>query len=364
MKRILIMAVPIGSGHVCAAHAVEEELKKDGRFDVHYANTFDWVFPIYGSIYQAIYNLSVLHFRPLLKFFYNSRSIASASFHSVPKMHEILIYRLEDLFEAVEPDAVVATHFTPTHFASVLKSRYQFKLFVVVTDYHLHQMWLNPRVDTYFVAHRDILNGVYIPGWTKGKFVATGLPVRTVFEHRIPTQKARKLIGIEDDRPLVLIIGGRIFGGPWVRLVKRLIDLPINLIVLTGRNNRARRKINRLIGRGRARLKVFGLIENIHHFMMSADLVISKAGGLTTAESLVGKIPLTFANSLPGLERYNEEFFLAHDASFVIDIKKARTQVWDLLHDGELKKRIERFYQLSLPHPARNIVQYIKRALY
>ncbi len=358
------MAVPIGSGHICAAHAIRDELKKDGRFDVHYANAFEWAFPLYGPIYQTVYDLSVLYFRPLLRFFYNNNSLAAASFHSIPKLHEILIYRLEELFEAIEPDAVIATHFTPTHFASVLKEKFGYKLFVVITDYHLHQMWLNRAVDVYFIGHEDILNDVYIPKWAQGKFVATGLPVRAVFEQRIPKTKARELIGVEDDHPLVLVLGGRIFGGPWIRLIKKLMALPINLIVLTGRNNWARRRINKLIGRGKARLSAHGLVENIHHYMMAADLVISKAGGLTTAESLVAKIPLVFANSLPGLEQYNERFFLDHDASFVIDMKRAQTQVWELLHDHNLKKRIENFYRLRKPHPSRNIVREIETSLY
>lgn len=154
------------------------------------------------------------------------------------------------------------------------------------------------------------------------------------------------------------------FGGPWIRLIRKLINLPINLVVLTGKNNRARRRINRLRGKGRATLEAHGLVENIHHYMMAADLVISKAGGLTTAESLVGKVPLVFANSLPGLERCNEQFFLQHDASFVIDPGKVQNQVWDMLHDHDFKDRIQNFYNLAKPHPAHNIVSEIKRSLY
>ena len=358
------MAVPIGSGHICAANAITEELKKEGNFDVHYANAFDWCFPIYGTVYQMVYDLAVLYFRPLLKFFYNNSSLASASYHSIPKLHEIIIYRLEELFEAVEPDAVIATHFSPAHFASILKNKFGFQLFVMVTDYHLHQMWLTPQVDAYFVGHEDIITDVVLPKWTSGRFVVTGLPVRSIFEKKIPRARARRLIGIDNRRPVVIVIGGRIFGGPWIRLIKKLIYLPINLIVLTGRNNRARRKINRYQGEGRAHLKAHGLVENIHHYMMAADLVISKAGGLTTAESLVARAPLVFANSLPGLEQYNEQFFLQHDASYVIDIKRVQNQVWSLLTDGEGRRRINNFYRLAKPHPAKSIVAEIKRSLY
>src|SRR4029453_6851632 len=61
--------------------------------------------------------------------------------------------------------------------------------------------------------------------------------------------------------------------------------------------------------RGReSRVKVFGFVENVPQLMAAADLLVTKAGGLTLAEALAAELPVVCFGSLPGQEFRNERF--------------------------------------------------------
>src|SRR5207244_547031 len=55
-------------------------------------------------------------------------------------------------------------------------------------------------------------------------------------------------------------------------------------------------------------LRVFGFVPDVHRLMAAADLVVTKAGGMTLAEAMAVQVPLLFYGSLPGQERRNERF--------------------------------------------------------
>ena len=58
-------------------------------------------------------------------------------------------------------------------------------------------------------------------------------------------------------------------------------------------------------------------VTNIPDWMLSADLLITKAGGLILSEGLAAGLPIILINSLPGQEERNVRFILENHAGIL-----------------------------------------------
>jgi processive 1,2-diacylglycerol beta-glucosyltransferase len=62
--------------------------------------------------------------------------------------------------------------------------------------------------------------------------------------------------------------------------------------------------------------RVFGFVENIHELMNAADVLVSKAGGLTSAEAMALGLPMIIVDPIPGQETRNAEIIVEQRAGW------------------------------------------------
>ena len=60
------------------------------------------------------------------------------------------------------------------------------------------------------------------------------------------------------------------------------------------------------------KMRVLGYTQNVSDYMDAADLMLTKAGGLTTSEAIMKRLPLVYINVIPGLEIRNIDFMVRH----------------------------------------------------
>jgi processive 1,2-diacylglycerol beta-glucosyltransferase len=145
MRRILVVSVRAGAGHLKAAEAVEAAfLKYHPGVEVKNVDLLDYsgelIKYLYGKMYLDIvkaipelYAYSYKHYEPSKKF--------------IKPRFLIDKFNFGDFFKIVEefdPDIVVATHFISE---AVLenyrrKTGKQFRIAVTLTDYEFHPVWL------------------------------------------------------------------------------------------------------------------------------------------------------------------------------------------------------------------------------
>ena len=63
-------------------------------------------------------------------------------------------------------------------------------------------------------------------------------------------------------------------------------------------------------------MRVLGYVSPLNAFLASADVVITKAGGLTSTETLVQRVPLIALHSIPPIETDNAAFFQARGLAY------------------------------------------------
>ena len=296
--KILIMSAPIGSGHRMAAAALEEALLRLENVEVVQGNVFDFFPSWLGTAFLKFYG-NVLRFCPsLYAFSYRWSNQGGGSLWMRNLINSVLLHLGKGFIAGVKPDVVFSTHATPTGIFSQYKQKYDngLRLGVVVTDFTVHRWLVCPDVDAYFVAD-EILSGQI--GENK-KVYAFGIPVRASFAEQkdlaAVRKEVRKSFGWPADAFICLLAGGG--GGmlPMEEIVGSLCNHKyenIHVVAVAGHNDGLRKKLETL-QKGFAKkrsdsassLTVLGFTDSMPQLMQAADVVITKAGGVSLAECL------------------------------------------------------------------------------
>ena len=93
-------------------------------------------------------------------------------------------------------------------------------------------------------------------------------------------------------------------------ILKELLTLPeeVRITVVCGSNARMRAQIETTYGKV-PRVRVLGREQHLFELMDSADLVVTKPGGLTSTEVMQKRLPLVLIHPIEGVETRNAAFF-------------------------------------------------------
>ena len=361
--KVLVLAVPIGAGHMKAAQAVCQALTAcEKNVEVRFENCFSWVYPLYGKAYKGIYDYAQKRGRRLLKFLYGGVGVESGSSAFLYRAHRILAHNLRYLLASYRPDYVLCTHFSPGFFSALYKKDYGYKIGIIVTDYYVHPHWVNAEIDHYFIPHEFLTDQIVSYGARAGQVHPFGIPVALELEGKIDVRAARRRFGLSPNRISATVMGSRVFGGEWFGIVKEIADFDYDLLVLCGDNKEVMGQIKAL--KGKARLSLYGMVERIYELIATTDILISKAGGITTTEATKVGPCLLFANSIVGLEDKNEDFFIEHGAAAQLTTENARKVMGELLSDrGKMTRMRKNLKALGKNRPAINIARIIVQSI-
>ena len=134
---------------------------------------------------------------------------------------------------------------------------------------------------------------------------------------------------------------------------------PLHAIVVAGRDSDLAARLRHLAAG--TSLRVVGYVADVRTLMAAADLLVTKAGGMTLAEALAAELPLLLYGSLPGQERRNERF--ASRAGIALAARSRRDLARLLeraLAEPELLEHLrERIRRVRRPDATRRIVDEV-----
>jgi processive 1,2-diacylglycerol beta-glucosyltransferase len=251
------------------------------------------------------------------------------------------------LLKRVQPELSIATHFLPAEILAwlIAKKKLSAHNAIVVTDCDVHAMWLCRTVDRYYVAIQEsaeYLAGIGVPA---GKVKITGIPIDPVFEQPLSRGEARRKLRLAPDARILLIAAGGYGLGPIEQLVHQLLAQKRSwqLVAIAGKSETLRKhleEIGRTAGKlpgGRERLVTVGFTTEMDRYMAAADLLIGKAGGLTTSEALHDRaLPMVLIEPIPGQEERNADHLLEGGAAIRSNNPPAAARkIATLLEDSE-----------------------------
>jgi 1,2-diacylglycerol 3-beta-galactosyltransferase len=282
------------------------------------------------------------------------------------------------------------------------------RLAVLVTDlFSAHSVWYCRDAALVLTPSAATAAAALAGGVRRERIRISALPLRRQFgpQCREPAAQLRQRLGLGAHLPVVLLMGGAEGVGPMVEIVREVVrsNLPLQLVVISGRNQRLRRRLQEMQGqdsgdasaeadkprlsgvnslplrapgfspgypphpgargldpaaprRPRApQVRILGFVDNVADWMGAADILVTKAGPTTLCEALATGLPMIISGYLPGQEEGNVSYVRAQDVGVLRTSAAAvRDELASWLGDGQSRwqERRQKAQALSSPGAA------------
>ena len=321
--RILIATVTAGAGHVQAAAALEEAWRElRPRDALQRLDVLSFTPRLYRKVYVDGYVKIVEHAPELYAHVFKKTDnplLVKKLTRFRRTVTRLTTNKFVGQLRKFRPDAVLCTHYLPLEILAALRAKAKQPLrpmtVSIITDFEAHALWMEAGVDLYCVAAEETKARLVARGAADDKVVATGIPISAKFGLSVDGPEVRKRMGLRDDLPVLLVLGGGFGLGPVAEVLTEINKLPqiVQVVVVCGRNEELRREL--ALQERRQPTHILGFVNNMQELMAVADLVISKPGGLTSSEALAMGKPIFVLNPIPGQEAANSDFLLEHGAA-------------------------------------------------
>jgi processive 1,2-diacylglycerol beta-glucosyltransferase len=367
-KKVLLLYISVLSGHHRAAMAIEKALRHfSPETQVYSINAFHYTNPILERVINRTYNGIIKRTPEVWEYLYDNPKVVKNTQALKDMMHRYNSLKMKNLIEDFKPDIIACTQAFPCGMVADYKSTFSknLPLVGVLTDFYPHSYWIYDTVDIYAVASQDAKDMLISNGILPEKIQVTGIPIDMKFNIPCDKNNICKNLGLDSLKKTVLIMGGSGGLGPIKKVVFALnkISYDIQIIVVSGTNNRLNTYLRRYIRKMNKRIIVINYTDNIDELMGISDIIITKPGGLTVSEALSKELPIVIINPIPGQESKNAEFLLKegaavkafneHDAAILVDNLCST--------EAKLESMKKNAQRIAMPYSAINTAKAILR---
>ncbi|MFL6374085.1 MAG: MGDG synthase family glycosyltransferase [Pyrinomonadaceae bacterium] len=307
--KILIISSDTGGGHRSAAKAIADGLQRvwhGQSIGVRVIKAVEESHHITDKLVR-LYNWILQNRQHWMKYVYWTINKVR------PETREFVMKRcigfFRDLFEKWCPHLVVSVHPLTQHIVGRILRELNLTdtvpLVTVVTDpcYGFWKGWACDDVSLYLVANDEAKQQLIDYGVSPEKIKISGMPVHPKFHEVEPAdaQIARRAYGLDPDKFTVFVNAGWIGGGNIPQIFRELVrgELDVQAIFLAGKNEELRAEAEKLALTAKFPVKVIGYSDEIEKLMQSANIMVSKLGGLTTFEALACRLPIIADGTTP-----------------------------------------------------------------
>ena len=302
MQRIAILYTPAGGGHRAAANAIAGELARVPGVVVDVRNVLEFA-PRWFA-YDRAWQLIQRHGVSAWDWFFSHTGQGLDLDPVRLPLNRALFGALDRYLIDFAPTHVVCTHYLPALAVTRVREKLAARVIVTITDHQMHPAWIVPGVDAYCVADASVARAVRRK--TRAEVAITGIPIAAC---------STPVRGVASELPTARVLA--LLGG---------VPKPEALATIDALAPLARHALHVLCGDdaevlayARKRLpaaEVAARVNGLYGAIDRADLVITKAGGLTVSECLARGRAMVLPFRAPGQERGN--LFYALDAGAAV----------------------------------------------
>lgn len=365
-KKVLLLSCSTGEGHNHCARAVRQQLEARGVqtdfFDM--LNLFGNPGPIHvdqllNVISTKAPNLFGLMYRAGEKV--SSLGVTSPIY----LINSNYGRKLCDLINANGYDAVVCSHLFPMETLTFIRKRYglRARCYGILSDYTCIPFLVETELDAYFLPHEKVRMECASAGIPVEKLIVTGMPVAASFHTNMTKAEARAAIGIPEGAKMYLVMTGGIGCGDAIGLCDKMLEVPdedMLLCVLAGRNQELLDGLSERYGENGS-VRAIPFTDKVSAYMRAADVLLSKAGGISSAEAAVVNVPLVHTMMIPGVETINATFFADLGMSMMANNFDEAARFADrIVYDGKTGARLIQAQRAHmLPEGSDRIAEYV-----
>lgn len=309
MKRILILTAGFGEGHNSAARGVRAGLARVApKVDVELRDLFPETFGVLNEIVRRTYLALINRWPKSWGYVYNWLD-RKKDFNKRFQQFHGLKKNLGRLLDRFQPDVVVST-FPPYPYLlqQILGNERRCKNIAVITDsITVNAIWYRSPADYFLVANEQSAFVVREGGVPPEKIKVLGFPVSPRFADFTKDRQSPSEIF-----PRVLyVINAGTRRAP--DLVRKLLELDIQLTVTVGRDQKLHRAIEKVIDHYKSRLRgdyggqvdIFGWTDELPRLLCENHVLIGKAGGAIVQETIAAGCPVIINHVVSGQEEGN-----------------------------------------------------------
>jgi UDP-N-acetylglucosamine:LPS N-acetylglucosamine transferase len=199
------------------------------------------------------------------------------------------------------PDIVLSTYPLASGTLSWLRRRGRISVptATFVTDFAGHASWAHPGIDLHLAIHPVTaarLNRL-VP---TSRCVAPGPVVPPRFHSHPSKAEARRILGLELDEVVPLVVAGAWGVGRLDRTVDELLASGLRPLLVCGKNDELHARMRRIIGS-----RALAWRDDMETLMAASDVLIENAGGLTSLEAFAAGLPVLSFLPIAGHGRWN-----------------------------------------------------------
>lgn len=361
--KTLILSCSTGGGHNSCAKAIKEWYDIKGQY-CEIKDALAFVSLRFSKFIAWGHTTMYRHLPWLFRFGYSCSEKHSGMFQEGSFTYQLLAKGADGLAEYINRekfDAVICTHVFAALMLNEVRKRHKlmFVSSLVTTDYTCFPGAKEGQVDRYFVPHADMIGDFESHGIELEKLKVSGIPVRQSFYVNTPKEMAKLNFHIPIDHKHVVMSCGSMGCGPMKKLASILErDMPVDcdLTVVCGTNEKLYKKLVKKYA-GSRNIHVTGYVQNMSLLLDSADLYLTKPGGISVTEAAVKHLPIVLIDAVAGCELYNRIHFIRlGGAQTGAEVTELAEVCLTLLEESQRLIRMqEKMKSQSMPNAAMSI---------
>ena len=368
--KILLLSVTAGYGHHATAKALADLFEQKGA-EVEIVDVYEYISKMIQQALAKGYLLSSKYTPELYRLFYDKTSQTKEKLNKmnmVKLVNTLGAFRFESFVENFEPDAIVCTHVLAAHLVSQMKQRGMVTApsIGIATDYCIHPYWEDVLyMDGLVIASELITQSAVKRGIPEQRLLPFGIPVHPKFNQHIQKTEARRQLGLDTARPVLLVMSGSMGYGDCAETVQHITNVGVDFQILAvcGNNKKAYQHLQNFLDdyTGVCSIRVMGFVDNVDVLMSAADCIITKPGGLTVTEAIAKGLPMILANPIPGQEERNVEFLLNNGMAMLVTKTFPLDEVLYYLLNNPVRVQTMQDTIRALGHPdaSERLVEYV-----
>ena len=365
-SKLLILSASSGSGHTRAGEALEAAAAYfPGISSVRHIDVLDYGSALLGELYAELYKQMVSKTPSLWGWWYDKSDTPWKGEHFRVAMERSQMQPLMECLRAEAPDITICTHFLASDIVSYMLQHEQLSTrhAVVVTDLHVHALWLCHQFERYFVATDESSYYLRQIGFPDDRITVTGIPIHPAFSKNMDREALQRKFDVSPSMPVVLLSAGTFGMESSLAAIRALIQMkqPAQIVSLCGKNEELLAKVVQATEAAPPHLKFKALpySTDMHEWMAISDLLIGKPGGLTLSEAMASTLPMILLNPIPGQEEINAASLLEEGVAVSpTDVVTLPYKVDLLLQEPQrLAGMRNRMKQLAQPRAAYTILE-------
>lgn len=363
--KVLVLSVATGGGHLTASKAIANYINKNNH-EAMVVDTYEYIAPIINSGLSKGYLVSTKYAPKMYGKVYTkceNKDATNKRIYAIKTMNTIVKHRFAKLFRDYKPDVIICSHVMAAQLVDSVREKCideDVITVAIVTDFTVHPYWEDTSFD-YYITASELLNlRMLKKGILPEQVKPFGIPIDLKFSRKIEKSEARKMLGV-DNKKTLLVMSGSMGYGNVIKNIRKLdtLDEDFQMIVVCGNNKNLKKRVENL--NTNKKKYVYGFTDKVDIMMSASDCIVTKPGGLTVSEALAKELPIILMNPIPGQEDRNMEFLLNNGAAQAISpTYQLDEAVYELFsNEWRLNNAVNNVKHFSKPDATKDLCEFI-----